>query len=641
MKKRILFISCILSLLGGISSSCLDYLDVVPEGVPSMDNAFSNRTNAEKYLFTCYSYLPDFDHPNTAPGYLAGDECWTIPKGTGGSRIGTLCWEIGRGTQNSNSPQANYWDGYANFNNSMFAAIRDCNIFLENIHKPQDLEDYERTQWVAEVTFLKAYYHYYLLKCYGPIPIVDTNIDVNAGIDAVRQHRAPVDEVANYIAATIDKCVEDLPLTILNEGLDLGRITQPIALAVKAKALLFVASPLMNGNPDYANVVDNRGVNLFAKTADPKKWEVAAQAIKKAIEVAEEAEHTLYHFEEYLKISETTRTILSIGEAVTEKWNKEIIWGATTGSYGIQQLSLPKMSSINNHWQAFSLLAPTLTVAEEFYSSNGVPIEEDNSAFWASNYVNRYTIMTVPDVGDNKYKLEIGGKTAVLNVNREPRFYANLGFDRGSWYVAGLTNDTTAAYKLHALRGEYSGMIGSEDYSISGYYAKKVCSYKSVVSKDNISIQQYAFPIIRLADLYLMYSEALNETLSAPNEEVYHYVDIVRERAGLKGVVESWTNFSKYPNKVSTKEGMREIIHKERLNELALEGQRFWDLRRWKKELPRQIKGWNVKGNTPETYYRVTTLFERPTYTYKDYLWPIKEESIQKNPNLVQNPGWW
>ena len=98
--------------------------------------------------------------------------------------------------------------------------------------------------------------------------------------------------------------------------------------------------------------------------------------------------------------------------------------------------------------------------------------------------------------------------------------------------------------------------------------------------------------------------------------------------------------YSKYPEKPNTKTGMREIIRMERLNELACEGKRFWDLRRWKKELPREVKGWYVQGETAQEFYRVTTLYLRSRYSFKDYLWPLKVETVLKDPNLGQSPGW-
>lgn len=639
MRKIIISISFLIALaLSG--TSCSDYLNIVPEGTPSMDNAFSNRINSFKFLHTCYSYLPVFDN-GSAVGYLAGDEHWLMPKGTGfiEQRISINAWEIGRGAQNSNAPYMNYWDG-ANGGNNLWIAIRDCNIFLENIHKPRDLQDYERERWISEVKFLKAYYHFYLFQLYGPIPIIDENMSIDASSEEVRLYREPVDKVVSYISSLLDESLDNLPLQITNEGEEMGRITQPIAKAVKAQLLLLAASPLFNGNTDYIYVKDNQERPIFPAEYDANKWKLAADAALDAITTAKEAGHSIYYFTDPINISDATRKLLDIGEAVTEKWNKEIIWGSTRDVTGLETQSMAKLST-GNYYTARSILGPALTVAEAFYSSNGVPISEDNSDFWSTNYPLRYEYRTIKDEGNNKYYFELGQETAILHLNREPRFYASLSFDRGTWYGAGYRNDEqTTLSKYRFRRKEYSGQITTEGYSYTGYLNKKVCSYRCNLTNTAWTPYRYAFPIIRLSDLYLMYTEALNETLTAPNDDVYHYIDEIRKRAGIPDVKEAWNTYSKYPTKPDTREGMREIIHMERLNELAGEGKRFWDLRRWKVELPSEIKGWNIKGETAETFYRVNVLFERSKFTYKDYLWPLKVETIQKNPNLVQNPGW-
>lgn len=138
-----------------------------------------------------------------------------------------------------------------------------------------------------------------------------------------------------------------------------------------------------------------------------------------------------------------------------------------------------------------------------------------------------------------------------------------------------------------------------------------------------------------------MYAEALNEVKAAPDAEVYEYIDKVRERAGLLGVVESWAAHSKNPQKPATKEGMRKIIQQERMIELSFEGQRFWDLRRWKLALDymnRPIRGWDISGRNLN-FYNVTTVYT-PRFEFKDYFWPIRERERINNPNLVQNLGW-
>src|SRR5690606_5119123 len=122
----------------------------------------------------------------------------------------------------------------------------------------------------------------------------------------------------------------------------------------------------------------------------------------------------------------------------------------------------------------------------------------------------------------------------------------------------------------------------------------------------------------------------------------YRYIDSVRIRAGIPTVEEAWTNYSTNPGAYTTQNGFRNIVHRERNIELAFEGQRFWDLRRWKEaaaELNRPITSWDLKQVTAEAYYRPVTVFNQK-FGVKDYFWPIDEGAIERNPNLVQNIGW-
>ena len=139
-----------------------------------------------------------------------------------------------------------------------------------------------------------------------------------------------------------------------------------------------------------------------------------------------------------------------------------------------------------------------------------------------------------------------------------------------------------------------------------------------------------------------MCAEALNEAKGAPDAEVYKYIDMVRERAGLEGVLKSWSKYSNQPEKPTTKEGMREIIQRERRVELACEGVYYWDSHRWKTaqdEQNRLIQGWNIQASEAENYYTVTTVYTQ-SFSYKNYFAPIPESERIKNPQLIQNPGW-
>ena len=238
MKK--IFKFCFLFIISiTLNTSCADYLDIVPDDVATLDNAFTNRASAEKFLFTCYSYLPVVGHPWVNPAMVGGDELWWNIDQTSFNSMNAS--QIALGYQNSNDPYLNFWDGRNN-GTQMFIAIRDCNIFLENIHKPVDLENYERERWIAEVTFLKAYYHFYLMRLYGPIPIIRENLPVSASVDEVRVYRDPVDDVVDYIVELIDGVKDDLPDQIESTITDAGRITRPIALATKAEVLAWAAS---------------------------------------------------------------------------------------------------------------------------------------------------------------------------------------------------------------------------------------------------------------------------------------------------------------------------------------------------------------------------------------------------------------
>jgi hypothetical protein len=139
-----------------------------------------------------------------------------------------------------------------------------------------------------------------------------------------------------------------------------------------------------------------------------------------------------------------------------------------------------------------------------------------------------------------------------------------------------------------------------------------------------------------------MYAEALNETGGdTPGADVYYYVDAIRERSGLKGVIESWSQHAvaSRQNRPLTKDGMRDIIRQERMIELAFEGIRFWDLRRWllaEEYMNRTIRGFDVYA---EDFYQPVDIYPL-TFEKKDYFWPVRQSVLLKNTNLIQNPGW-
>lgn len=625
--------------------SCEDtFLDVVPDNVATIDNAFQLRNEAEKYLSTCYSYLPQDGNPIYNIGMLSGDEIW-IPYETS---IFSSAFEIARGNQRITSPYMNVWDGYNSGGGPanlfrMFIAIRHCNIFIENISNPNsapDLTSYERERWIGEVEFLKAYYHYYLLRMYGPIPIIDKNIPIDASEDQINVARASVDDIVTYIIGLLDTAVTKLPSSIVDRNTELGRITKPIALAIKAKVLVMAASPLFNGNTDFSSLVGKDGTPLFNASYDETKWQLAADAALVAIESATANGHGLYEFPvQGFSITDETMTQMSIRQAVCERWNSEVVWGnSNSTTYDLQRWSMPPLDIEHNHNDARKILSPPLKMAKLFYSENGVPINEDASLNFSN--IDELRIAT----NEERFNIEEGFTTARINFDREPRFYASLGFDGAIWYKYDSPSQSDdGAWVLHAKFTEPAGATHAFHTNETGYFIKKLVDWNQVTRKTGgASYKTYAWPQVRLADLYLMYAEALNEA-TGPSAMVYNYLDLIRDRAGLDGVITSWQNFSTNPSKPSTKEGLREIIQQERLIELSFEGHRFWDLRRWKRaaqELNSPITGWNIKGENNASYYQIRTVFQQTFVSPRDYFWPIPESAMLQNPNLIQNVGW-
>ena len=612
-------------------SACKKYLDIVPDNIATLDNAFAVRTQAEKFLFTCYSYMPRDGDLGSDPAMQGGDEIWRIDQNGG------AMFNIARGLQNAVSPYGN--DRWGNW----YRGIRDCNIFLENISKVQDMAAPERARWISEVKFLKAYYHFCLVRMYGPIPVVKENLPIDADPETVKVMRSPVDSCFSYITQLIDESTEYLPATIDNPADELGRVTLPIALSIKAKILVTAASPLFNGNTDQAGLKNPDGTPLFNTTFSEQKWVAAAQACKEAIEACHAAGFGLYVFKPefgQITLTNTIATQMSIRNTLVEKWNKEIIWAnsaTNTNSLQTQAMTFLDPQFLDN-WPLRGELSPPLKMAELFYTENGVPINEDKT--WS--YADRYKLREATE--QDELLIRKNSVTAGLHFNREARFYANLGFDAGVWYGHGKYDDKLPAdlFYLEGLSGQRNGSNLFDRGTVTGYFIKKYVHYQNVIGTGTTySITRYPWPIIRLADVYLLYAEALNEA-TGPGTEVLHYLDLVRERAGLKGVEESWTMFSTQPDKFRNKESLREIIKQERMIELAFEGQRFWDVRRWKDAttlLNEPISGWDLKQKYASAFYRPKVIFNQ-TFGVKDYFWPIRENDIIVNRNLVQNTGW-
>ena len=635
-----------------ILTSC-NYLDVVPSEIPQLSDAFKNEATAQNYIMgNVYGYIPTESSIAENPALLSTDEL-DIPWRN--DKTNFKAYHINLGTLDTSSPYFNLWEG-ANGSKALYKGIREAYVFLENIDQVPDLDVAKKARWIAEAHFLIGYYHFCLLRQYGPIIVARNSVDMNAPEEQRYPRREPVDNCFNFILENIDYAINNgLPQSVTSN--EWGRITTLIAKSLKSRILLYRASPIFNGNEDYSNFKDSDGTILVNTVYDAEKWKAAADISFEAIQMAETKGVKLYKCStnssltfadsllkakdltgiipgqrpkiSYNSLSEEKRKEYDYRYTMVDPWNCELIWGFTN----IEN---------NQTWQRHSMLrpytfngiSPTLKMVEAYYTRNGLPIEQDPEF----DYEKRYQLVAA----DNVHCYD---RTLRLHYNREPRFYASIAFDNSIYELRG-------ANILCEMRFNKPYGKQSQDASSTGYLVKKGVHPSSDCQQSGQTglLVKYPFPLIRLAELYLNYAEALNEYEGeASHSKIIPYLDKIRERAGIPALLKSWSK-ARYPKTSFTKDEMREIIHRERMIELSFEGHRMWDIRRWKiarQEFDQDVKGWDVSGQSVEEFYNVSGDMAQPqivadrNFPNEKYaLWPISITEIQKNRNLVQTDGW-
>lgn len=650
--------SCFLAAVLALAAPACNYLDIMPDDTVTVNSMFADRYTAERYLATCYHGLPRLGETNGNPS-LVGSMEMVYNKTT--DMLNNGCMKLALGQNSGSANVIDYWQG----DNGCYANIRICNDFLSGIDGVTDLQKYQRERMKAEVKLIKAYLHFYLIRFYGPICLMRENTPVNESTPGTRSYREKTDDCFGYVLELIQEAIdsEALPAIIANRATELGRFTQAVAYTLKAKVLLYWASPLFNGNTEYNDFLDHNGEPFFNQAADPSRWQRAADACDDAIRACEAANIRLYRLSDYSSgntLSEETRRVNMLRSAVTEAWNCEVIWACTRSLVdgGFQSSCIPRLEDGTAALTTATISLPFSTV-ETFYTRHGLPVEHDAGYYREGQYRPvRYArteseFTSHYDFDYNRRYVMENETTAGMNFDREPRFYATVGFDRGVWYGNAYndptddTGETQAAYRYPKNHfGEFSSVWNATWYNATGYWPKKWVSLNSSsTGTDNMSFYSYPFPDMRYADLLLMAAEAWNEAVESPTDKVYGYLDRVRERAGLEGIRETYERYAEapYKNYPASKIHLRELIRRERRTELACEGSYFWDSRRWKTapaEQNRVIRGWNVlKGETAEDYYVPTHLYNQQ-FTFRDYFAPIPDADIIRNPRLVQNPGW-
>jgi hypothetical protein len=603
-KNKIKKLAAVLVLVTG-TSAC-NYLDIVPNDISTIDDAFKRPNEALNFLYSTYGFMPNENDMFNAIALWGTDEM-----ATPWDRGWYYAKRMVRGEMNASDPFFDYWTPAGAID--MYDGIRQCYIFLENIDRTPGFTSQEVKRMKGEATFLIAYYHFNLLRQYGPIVLMEDQVPFDAPVEEFFKARTSYDECVNFIAQKFDEAAEMLPAEISSPS-EAGRVTEVVAQSIKARMFLYAASPLFNGNSEfYSDFRDKDGTQLISTGYDAEKWKRAADANKAAIDAAEALGVRLYE----RSTSETDPAEvgkLNYRYSMVEPWNNELIWGYSKPEpyYGWQRHSAPLVAGV-----AWNGQAPTIRMVETYYSKNGLPIDVDPDF----DYNNRFALVD---------------STIALHRNREPRFYATIAFDRGIYEIN--NREEVMHFRYNEPQGWSSGQ---NNYSPTGYLVKKGVHPQTILMQSQSNVVNYPWPLVRLAELYLNYAEALNEYYGpARHNEVIKYLDEIRTRSAVPTIAEAW---SKVGKSSFTKEEMREIIRQERTIELAYEGHRTWDIRRWKlgdQYFNTPVKGLNISASAPEDFYKVINAENRVFETPASYLFPIRISELEINQSLVQNPGW-
>jgi hypothetical protein len=418
------------------------------------------------------------------------------------------------------------------------------------------------------------------------------------------------------------------------------------AMAMKARMLLYAASPLFNGCDLYKGQMKNlSGDYLFPQQADLTKWDKAAQAAKDVIDMNQ--------YELYKDNTETDpmlRAIKSYQGITFSPWNSEIIWGAWArnpenaafggiGYYyvarslppGVAKMGIggfcPSLKLVDTYPMAASGRYPV-----EGYDNSGNPIVDPQAGYSATGFTDGFV-----------HPIE-GGYGAVRAhnscVGRDARYYASIlanGFRYFNRY--GLLDSEPTKLVTFFVGGTSPFQVNGGDCVKVGYLFRRMID--PTLNTNNENWGNIFWPYARLAEIYLDYAEACNEKPTRNEAEALKYINLVRERANLNKLEVA------YPEVVGNQALLRTLIQKERMVELAFEGHRYYDARRWmiaEKEFNGPDYTLNLLSTTFDgSWNRIKEgvwLGGERVFQPKHYFFPINQVQLSEMKNITQNYGW-
>lgn len=635
---RLLFVSAA-ALAATQLTACKKYLDVRPylNDLMNMDTVFAKSSYASSYLYDIYNYIPDesdFFRSGGTPWVPASDEAVQTWK-----RSDLPSAYIAAGEYSATS-------GYYNFWTNLYRGIRSANVFISRVDEVKDMSQGEKQDKKAQARFLRAYFYFCLIQQYGPVIIApEKPLEFSQSIEDLMLARSTYDSCVNYVAKELTEVAELLPLS--TSPTTVGQPTKGAALAVKARLLLYAASPLFNGNTEYGGFRSPTGTPFISQQYDEGKWAQAAAAAKAVIDLNQYDLYTTPKVPETATLPANVpagaypegagdidpflsyRDMFAGGDVLASK-NREAIFVRTVNSLNVTiQHCMPRQTDSWNGGGA------TQKLVDAYYMRDGRTKDNASAAYpySESGYTSASDAFT---------------RSGVFNMyaNREPRFYASIGFTGFFWKGTSAAKDWRKNFVVEYYRDGNEGKAGG-DYPVTGYTMMKYIHPEDSYTWEGASRSRKVFMLFRMGEVYLNYVEALNELAAAHNvsgkefkrdlTEIARYFNRIRFRAGLPGLS---------TEEMATTASLRTAIRRERQIELAFEGRRYFDTRRWKiapLEDAKPVTGMNTeitKANKDQFFVRTVAKESIRKFSMKQYLWPIPKSDINKNQSLVQNPGW-
>ena len=625
-------------------TGCSDYLDVSDEVAENLtlDEVFDNPNYMRRWhgnLFNCISEYSSIgrNKTNNYPGAGAFSGVWVSMCGE--TTISAAGWsEMISGFTSANAPYQRW--------TPLYQYIRDAKIFLDRVNPKGGINDqFQLTEadvkrMKAEAKYLIAYSYFSLFEMYGPVPILDELADPeDKGLDYAR---SSVDETVEYIDNLLKEVIEsgDLPETIIqnqsatgNDRYNLNEIVRPtmtVAKALRAKLWVYAASPLFNGGyKETLDIANTDGKKIFS-SYDANKWVTAKSRLEDLLNNAEQNKHTLF------TVYNTDGTI-NPDESVYQlfqNYNDEILWA--TGDNLWNGSTMEQNTNPRDCYTGWGYLGVSQNLVDAFFVKDGLTIDDPGSMYKEDGFTD-----VVNPCNENK---RVDTNVFNMYANREPRFYAGVGYEGKSWHIQPIGRPD---YTIGFAKGEGCDN-SSADNPRTGYLPTKFKNRQILFTGNYLKAWARPSILFRLADFYLYYAEVCNEI--DPNDpNIIKYLDMVRQRAGIPGYKELAASGKK--NIIGNQELQRKMIQRERTVELFMEGQHYFDIRRWMicgegEEADQSVlHSMNMNGYKDQPIGANNSFFtrivlENRAWRRAMYLYPIPQDEIQKSRLLVQNPLW-